>query len=94
MAHYDIKPENFLVDSDFKLKLCDFGLIAPKSREIKQIGTRTYMAPELFEKDKIGTSGDGAKIDTCALGLTLFVMYFGTLKIKKVPKESISNLER
>ena len=56
MAHRDLKPENILLDSDFNIKLVDFGFACPlEGRDgtgfIRSvIGTPGYMAPEILER--------------------------------------------
>lgn len=52
--HRDLKPKNVLVNSDCKLKICDFGLARPMFEDAPQavfwtdyVATRWYRAPEL-----------------------------------------------
>jgi serine/threonine protein kinase len=68
IVHRDIKPENLLVDSNLKLKLCDFGF----ARTIKKnnekltdyVATRWYRSPELL----ITSGYYGPEIDYWAIG--------------------------
>ena len=73
IIHRDIKPENLLINSDLKLKLCDFGF----ARNIKlnsdnnnisimtdYVATRWYRAPELLLTEGIY----GPEIDFWAIG--------------------------
>ena len=52
-CHRDLKPENIMLDSEFNLKVADFGFAAPTegrdgSGYLKtQLGTASYMAPEI-----------------------------------------------
>lgn len=68
IIHRDIKPENLLIDSNHKLKLCDFGF----ARSIKNnkdnltdyVATRWYRSPELLL-----TSGQyGPEVDHWSIG--------------------------
>ena len=47
VAHMDIKPENLLYDSEFNIKLADFGFATTKSISTSRKGTDAYMLPEL-----------------------------------------------
>lgn len=56
IAHRDLKPENLLLDSQFSLKVADFGLAsvvdesiaAMKRVNFTQCGSEQYMAPEVL----------------------------------------------
>jgi len=54
LAHRDLKLENIMLDSDFNLKVIDFGFCAPLSGRTgsgllhTQCGTEMYKAPEIF----------------------------------------------
>ena len=56
VTHRDIKPENILLDSNYILKIADFGFAAPiEGRDGKgylktKVGTMNYMAPEIHFK--------------------------------------------
>ena len=54
IVHRDIKSHNVLLDSNFNIKVCDFGLARFRADlnkgSMQFAGTPTYMAPELFQK--------------------------------------------
>ncbi len=48
LMHRDLKSSNVLLDDDYKVKLCDFGLSGHKRKKKKKnnrIGTYQWMAP-------------------------------------------------
>lgn len=68
IVHRDIKPENLLVDSNNKLKLCDFGFArsikTAKDNLTDYVATRWYRSPELLL-----TSGSyGPEVDNWSIG--------------------------
>ncbi|KAK6089567.1 hypothetical protein P3W45_001449 [Vairimorpha bombi] len=76
IVHGDIKTDNILVDSDFNIKLCDFGFSKEiqKGDMIKDLrGSLFYYPPELIHK-KIY---DGKKADIWCLGIVLYTLICG-----------------
>lgn len=71
IVHRDIKSHNILVDDNFTVKVCDFGLAkftADLNRgSMQYAGTPTYMAPELFQKRAYDQS-----VDVYAFGCLLW----------------------
>lgn len=76
LVHRDIKPSNVLVDSNVKVKLCDFGLCRsiPNQQSLAgksftdYVATRWYRAPEIL----LGSTSYNEKIDiwsaACIIG--------------------------
>ena len=76
IAHRDLKPENLLLDSNFRLKVVDFGfatLLKPNAPNKTRLGTEKYMSPELLYH----RAYDARKVDVFAAGVILFVFYSG-----------------
>eukprot|EP00331_Platyophrya_macrostoma_P004183 CAMPEP_0176420778 /NCGR_PEP_ID=MMETSP0127-20121128/8794_1 /TAXON_ID=938130 /ORGANISM="Platyophrya macrostoma, Strain WH" /LENGTH=441 /DNA_ID=CAMNT_0017801409 /DNA_START=154 /DNA_END=1479 /DNA_ORIENTATION=- len=94
-SHRDLKPENLLFDSDFNLKVADFGfstLLAGKdgSGQLHTVlGTESYMAPEIHLKQPYS----GSAVDLFACAIILFIMVSGTPPfLKAEPKDSYYKL--
>jgi serine/threonine protein kinase len=75
-CHKDVKPENFLLDADFNIKLCDFGFselrVGPRGdfKQMNFTGTKQYQAPEILRREP----HDGEAADVFALGVSLFAL--------------------
>ncbi len=80
ICHRDIKLENFMLDKDFNIKLCDFGFAerfcGPNNNFIltENLGTYAYKAPELWESMP---HYSGEKADIFSLGATFFALLIG-----------------
>ncbi|XP_045484047.1 serine/threonine-protein kinase S6KL isoform X1 [Pieris rapae] len=61
IIYRDLKPENILLDSDYHIRLIDFGLskwLCIGSRTTTLCGTLKYMAPEILQRDAYGHAVD------------------------------------
>ncbi|PSS13435.1 Leaf rust 10 disease-resistance locus receptor-like protein kinase [Actinidia chinensis var. chinensis] len=80
ILHFDIKPQNILLDEDFCPKISDFGLakLCPKKESIVAMlgmrGTIGYIAPEVFSRNFGGISH---KSDVYSYGMMILNMVGG-----------------
>jgi serine/threonine protein kinase len=87
VVHRDIKPENVLLGDAGQVYLADFGVsdvfdYRADSWDMAVAGTRgtlAFMAPELVGSTNGGGGVDGKAVDVWALGVTMYVLYFGCL---------------
>ena len=80
IAHYDIKPQNIIIDESLNLKIIDFSIsINYKDKnkiKLPHQGTKHYMAPEVINSEIINTK-DLEKVDLYSFGSMLFNLAFG-----------------
>lgn len=80
IAHYDIKPQNIIIDEALNLKLIDFSIsinFKDKNKiKLPNQGTEHYRAPEVLNSEIIDTK-DLEKVDLYSLGVMLFNLAFG-----------------
>jgi len=75
IAHRDIKPQNTLLDNNFNLKVCDFGLskeTGGASLMNTRLGTLAFQAPEILMSRPYDFG-----VDIFALGVMFFLMLTG-----------------
>ncbi|KAK2997567.1 hypothetical protein RJ639_025001 [Escallonia herrerae] len=77
IIHFDIKPQNILLNGDFSVKISDFGLAKLIDRDQSQVltvlkGTPGYMAPELYKGTNISV-----KADVYSFGIVVLEILFG-----------------
>jgi len=81
ICHLDFSLENILVDAEWNIKICDFGVareVSPAERYIefpkhKKPGKLRYMCPEALHDQKVDAFG----MDIFALGVCLFGILTG-----------------
>ncbi|KAL2249474.1 UNVERIFIED_CONTAM: putative receptor-like protein kinase [Sesamum indicum] len=81
ILHLDVKPENILIDENFRALVSDFGLSKLKGREESRVvttirGTRGYLAPEWLLEN-----GVSEKCDVYSYGMVLLEIIGGRRSI-------------
>ena len=83
VVHFDIKPQNIVIDDYLVAKIIDFSValdyskIKSKSIKLPYRGTCLYMAPEVIKSKTINVK-DLNKVDLFSLGMTLYHLAFGS----------------
>ena len=87
LIHRDLKSVNLLMDNDFNAKVGDFGLsriLAPKHQNMTgNVGTVSWIAPEVFEKQPYDT-----KADVYSFGIVMWELY-----AKQIPFQDLNTFE-
>ncbi|CDW82560.1 protein kinase domain containing protein [Stylonychia lemnae] len=82
LSHLDLKPDNFIIDDEYQLRLIDFGhLTLYNQQSNKQTGTPNYMAPEIYTCRKIKYNPE--KVDVFNLGVILHIILFQNVPFKR-----------
>lgn len=96
VLHCDVKPQNILLDSEYKPKVADFGLSKLLSRAgdndsgFSRIrGTRGYMAPEW-----VSNLGITSKVDVYSYGIVVLEMVTGKSQAVLVQRNNGGEVER
>ena len=82
ITHFDIKPQNIIIDNYLNLKIIDFSVsmdyskIKSKKIKVPLRGTNFYIAPEVIKSHEIKIK-DLNKIDIYSLGVMLYNLAFG-----------------
>lgn len=82
ITHFDIKPQNLIVDDFLNIKIIDFSVsldytkINTKTTKLPFRGTNYYIPPEVNNNKTIKIK-DMNKIDLYSLGILLFTLGFG-----------------
>ncbi|KXZ42761.1 hypothetical protein GPECTOR_120g428 [Gonium pectorale] len=81
IAHRDIKPDNLLFASDWRLKLCDFGVSVclADERAVTRTGSQDYMAPEVLACPLKRSPADFKSDESQAYSLAVDVWSVGVL---------------
>jgi serine/threonine protein kinase len=86
--HRDICPRNIMVTRDGVVKIIDFGLTVPYTKEFCKPGNRTgttnYLAPELIRRQTTDH-----RVDLFSLGVTAYELFTGELPWEKGPSEKL-----
>lgn len=73
VLHCDLKPDNVLLDTQFQVRLCDFGQSRMSHEKSSALGTLYYMAPEQADLDAI----PDARWDVYAVGALIYHLLTG-----------------
>ncbi|CDW88301.1 protein kinase domain containing protein [Stylonychia lemnae] len=75
LSHLDLKPDNFIIDNDYHLRLIDFGHTIIYDQPSDSLsGTPNYMAPEIHQRDR--RKYIPWKVDIFNLGVILHIILF------------------
>ena len=87
VCHRDLKLDNLVLDSDFNLKVIDFGLACSVNGTTGEgfcdnnCGTEGYKAPEITAA--INYNYNPVVTDLFALAVMIFIMYTGRLPFRR-----------
>lgn len=79
IIHRDVKPTNILINTQGKVKLCDFGVLGNLVASLAKtnIGCQSYMAPERIKSLNPDDSTYSVQLDVWLLGLSILEIACG-----------------
>ena len=88
VVHLDLKLENLMLGSEYKLKIIDFDQAQYlKDEGMTSGGTEGYRAPEILE----GTCKDLVAVDIYSAGVLLFILIAGEFPFVELEKPDLTN---
>ncbi|KAK8898134.1 hypothetical protein M9Y10_000405 [Tritrichomonas musculus] len=88
ITHYDLKLENFVIDSNGNVRIGDFGLSTfcrdEKGKKFSIFGTLNYLSPEMVSR---GNREETAKVDVWTVGVAAFILLTGREPFEGKTKE-------
>lgn len=79
IIHCDLKPQQIFIDSNFNVKIIDFGISSINDKEIlSNYGSINYCSPEKINKQRITTYSD-----IFSLGIIFYKLITGELPFKR-----------
>ena len=94
LCHCDFKPENFLINIGFILKMSDFSLlklIEKNKNVILTSSTWNIKSPEYYNENKEVKGKDAIKVDIFSFGLILYYMCFNQHLLDNEDKNFFNN---
>ena len=94
LCHCDFKPENFLINIGFVIKMSDFSLlklIEKNKNIILTSSTWNIKSPEYYNENKEVKGKDAIKVDIFSFGLILYYMCFNQHLLDNEDKNFFNN---